>query len=140
MIGAIFGEQVGAVNGLGIWMILSKNLFRTDLVFGAILITAVLTLGLWLLVGVAERLTIPWYREARRASGPESSGRSTLRVASTGRSKSCPAQTTTTRDSNAQTGRSGATARARSAWRTLASRAIARGDQKAGIKAPGRPG
>jgi ABC-type nitrate/sulfonate/bicarbonate transport system permease component len=66
VIGAIFGEQVGAVNGLGIWMILSKNLFRTDLVFGAILITAVLTLCLWLLVGAAERLTIPWYREARR--------------------------------------------------------------------------
>ncbi len=67
VVGAIFGEQVGAVNGLGIWMILSKNLSRTDLVFGAILITAVLTLGLWLLVGVAERLAIPWYREARRA-------------------------------------------------------------------------
>jgi ABC-type nitrate/sulfonate/bicarbonate transport system permease component len=67
VIGAIFGEQVGAVNGLGIWIILSKNLFRTDLVFGAILVTAVLTLCLWLLVGVVERLTIPWYREARRA-------------------------------------------------------------------------
>jgi len=69
VVGAIFGEQVGAVNGLGIWIILSKNLFRTDLVFGAILVTAVLTLCLWLLVGVIERLTIPWYRESRRASG-----------------------------------------------------------------------
>ncbi len=67
VIGAIFGEQVGAVNGLGIWIILSKNLFRTDLVFGAILVTAVLTLVLWLLVGLAERLAIPWYRESRRA-------------------------------------------------------------------------
>ena len=56
------------MNGLGIWMMLSKHLFRPVLVFGAILITALLTLGLWLLVGVAERLTIPWYREARRAS------------------------------------------------------------------------
>jgi ABC-type nitrate/sulfonate/bicarbonate transport system permease component len=69
VVGAIFGEQVGAVNGLGIWMILSKNLFRTDLVFGAILITALLTLTLWLLVGLTERLTIPWYREARRLRG-----------------------------------------------------------------------
>jgi ABC-type nitrate/sulfonate/bicarbonate transport system permease component len=66
VIGAIFGEQVGAVNGLGIWIILSKNLFRTDLVFGAILVTASLTLALWLLVGLVERLTIPWYRESRR--------------------------------------------------------------------------
>ena len=67
VIGAIFGEQVGAVNGLGIWMILSKNLFRTDLVFGAILVTAGLTIALWLLVGLIERLTIPWYRESRQA-------------------------------------------------------------------------
>lgn len=69
VIGAIFGEQVGAVNGLGIWMILSKNLFRTDLVFGAILVTAILTLALWFVVGVVERLTIPWYRESRRTRG-----------------------------------------------------------------------
>jgi ABC-type nitrate/sulfonate/bicarbonate transport system permease component len=67
VIGAIFGEAVGAVDGLGIWIVLSKNLFRTDLVFAAILITATVTLVLWLLVGVAERLVIPWHREARRA-------------------------------------------------------------------------
>ena len=67
VIGAIFGEAVGAVDGLGIWIVLSKNLFRTDLVFGAILVTATLTLVLWLLVGLAERLTIPWYRAARLA-------------------------------------------------------------------------
>jgi ABC-type nitrate/sulfonate/bicarbonate transport system permease component len=67
VIGAIFGEQVGAVNGLGIWLILSKNLFRTDLVFGAILVTAGLTICLWLFVGLVERLTIPWYRESRHA-------------------------------------------------------------------------
>jgi ABC-type nitrate/sulfonate/bicarbonate transport system permease component len=65
VIGAIFGEAVGAVDGLGIWIVLSKNLFRTDLVFAAILVTATLTLALWLLVGLAERLVIPWHREAR---------------------------------------------------------------------------
>jgi ABC-type nitrate/sulfonate/bicarbonate transport system permease component len=67
VIGAIFGEAVGAVDGLGIWIVLSKNLFRTDLVFGAILVTAGLTLALWLMVGLVERVTIPWYREARLA-------------------------------------------------------------------------
>ena len=34
VIGAIFGEYVGATDGLGIWMRLSQNSFRTDLVFG----------------------------------------------------------------------------------------------------------
>ncbi len=67
VIGAIFGEAVGAVDGLGIWIVLSKNLFRTDLVFAAILVTAFLTIVLWVLVGVAERLVIPWHREARLA-------------------------------------------------------------------------
>ena len=69
VIGAIFGEAVGAIDGLGIWIVLSKNLFRTDLVFAAILVTAALTLGLWLLVGVAERVVIPWHRAARQARG-----------------------------------------------------------------------
>jgi ABC-type nitrate/sulfonate/bicarbonate transport system permease component len=67
VIGAIFGEAVGAIDGLGIWIVLSKNLFRTDLVFAAILVTAALTLGLWLLVGVVERLVIPWHRAGRLA-------------------------------------------------------------------------
>lgn len=67
VIAAIFGETVGAVDGLGIWIVLSKNLFRTDLVFGAILVTMALTLVLWVLVGVAERLVIPWHLDARRA-------------------------------------------------------------------------
>lgn len=66
VIGAIFAEYVGAYEGLGIWMQLSKNAFRTDLVFVAILITAVLSVGLFLLVGAVERLVIPWYRDARR--------------------------------------------------------------------------
>ncbi len=67
VVAAIFGEAVGAVDGLGIWIVLSKNLFRTDLVFGAILVTAVMTIALWLLVGLVERLVIPWHRAARTA-------------------------------------------------------------------------
>jgi len=67
VIAAIFGEAVGATDGLGIWMVLSKNLFRTDLVFAAILLTALLTLVLWGLVGLVEQLTIPWHRAARLA-------------------------------------------------------------------------
>jgi ABC-type nitrate/sulfonate/bicarbonate transport system permease component len=65
VIGAVFGEYVGAYEGLGIWMQLSKNAFRTDLVFVAILITGALSVGLFLVVGALERLVIPWYRESR---------------------------------------------------------------------------
>jgi ABC-type nitrate/sulfonate/bicarbonate transport system permease component len=66
VVGAIFGEYVGAVEGLGIWMQVSQNAFRTDLVFAAVLITAGLSIALFLVVGAVERVAIPWSR-ARRA-------------------------------------------------------------------------
>jgi ABC-type nitrate/sulfonate/bicarbonate transport system permease component len=67
VIGAVFGEYVGAYEGLGIWMQLSQNAFRTDLVFGAILLSAILSVALFGLVRVAERLVIPWYGASRAA-------------------------------------------------------------------------
>ena len=66
VIGAIFGEYVGATEGLGIWMKLSQNSFRTDLVFGAILLTAVVSVALYLAVGAVERVVVPWSPSARR--------------------------------------------------------------------------
>ena len=68
-IGAVFAEYVGADEGLGIWMQTAKNAYRTDLVFVAIGITALLSLGLFALVGLAERLVIPWERARRRDGG-----------------------------------------------------------------------
>jgi ABC-type nitrate/sulfonate/bicarbonate transport system permease component len=65
VIGAVFGEYVGAYEGLGIWMQLSQNAFRTDLVFGAILLCGILSVTLFWLVRFAERLVIPWYGASR---------------------------------------------------------------------------
>jgi ABC-type nitrate/sulfonate/bicarbonate transport system permease component len=70
VIGAVFGEYVGAREGLGIWMQLSQNAFRTDLVFGAIVITALVSLALYALVGIAERWLVPWAPRVRKA-GPQ---------------------------------------------------------------------
>src|SRR5919198_136438 len=66
VIGAVFGEYVGATDGLGIWMQLSQNAFRTDLVFAAILLSALISISLHGLVVVAERLLIPWHAASRR--------------------------------------------------------------------------
>lgn len=60
VIGAVFGEYVGAREGLGIWMQLSQNAFRTDLVFAAVIVTSALSLALYALVGLARRAAIPW--------------------------------------------------------------------------------
>jgi ABC-type nitrate/sulfonate/bicarbonate transport system permease component len=67
VIAAVIAEYVGATEGLGIWMVLSQRSFRTDLVFGAILLTAALSIALFALVVVAERAFIPWYRASRGA-------------------------------------------------------------------------
>jgi ABC-type nitrate/sulfonate/bicarbonate transport system permease component len=66
VIGAVFGEYVGAREGLGIWMQLSQNAFRTDLVFAAIVVTSALSLLLYWLVGLARRVVIPWAPGVRR--------------------------------------------------------------------------
>jgi ABC-type nitrate/sulfonate/bicarbonate transport system permease component len=52
-------------------MQLSQRSFRTDLVFAAILLTAVLSVGLYALVVAAERAAIPWWRASRAPRPPE---------------------------------------------------------------------
>ena len=65
VIGAVYGEYVGAFDGLGIWMRTSANLFRTDLVFGAVAIVVVISVALFLLIVALEAVTIPWHTAAR---------------------------------------------------------------------------
>ena len=65
--GAIFAEYVGADAGLGIFMSLQKNSFRTDLVLAAVIVTAVLSLSLFLLTYLAQRLIIPWHSKEKRS-------------------------------------------------------------------------
>jgi ABC-type nitrate/sulfonate/bicarbonate transport system permease component len=65
VVAAVIGEYVGATEGLGIWMQLSQRSFRTDLVFAAILLTAVLSIALYATVAGIERAVIPWWRASR---------------------------------------------------------------------------
>lgn len=64
-VSAIFAEYVGAEQGLGVYMQESKNAFRTELVFGAILVTTLLTLALFVIVALLERLAMPWRRPSQ---------------------------------------------------------------------------
>jgi ABC-type nitrate/sulfonate/bicarbonate transport system permease component len=78
VIGAIFGEYVGATEGLGIWMKLSQNSFRTDLVFAAILLTAIVSVALYVTVGLFERWLVPWSSPAGRAEASGSPSRGAM--------------------------------------------------------------
>ncbi|MGJ0203053.1 ABC transporter permease [Leucobacter sp. gxy201] len=68
VVGAIFAEYAGAVSGLGVYMLTMKNVFRTDLVLAAVVVSTVLTLGLYGTVALIERLCVPWLRIERRGA------------------------------------------------------------------------
>lgn len=65
VVGAIFAEYAGASAGLGIYMSQQKNSFRTDLVLAAVVVTAVISVTLFLLTYLVERLVAPWAMERR---------------------------------------------------------------------------
>jgi ABC-type nitrate/sulfonate/bicarbonate transport system permease component len=66
VVGAIFAEYVGAREGLGIYMSMQKNAFRTDLVLATVAVTAVLSIALYLITFLIERLVISWSFKERR--------------------------------------------------------------------------
>ena len=59
-VAAIFAEYVGSTQGLGYYMKTAGAYFNTDLVFGAVIVTALLTLILFALVSALERAVIRW--------------------------------------------------------------------------------
>jgi ABC-type nitrate/sulfonate/bicarbonate transport system permease component len=67
VVGAIFAEYVGAFKGLGIYMLLQKNSFRTDLVLAAVLVVSALSISLFLLTYLLQRIAIPWHAKAKKA-------------------------------------------------------------------------
>ena len=61
VIGAIFAEYVGATAGLGFYMELKQHSFSTTGVMATIVVTALLSIALFLLTSFIERLLLPWY-------------------------------------------------------------------------------
>jgi ABC-type nitrate/sulfonate/bicarbonate transport system permease component len=62
--GAIFGEYVGAYQGLGIYMETSTNSHAIVQVFAAILVSAILSLLLFGFVSLIEWIVLPWRYDA----------------------------------------------------------------------------
>ena len=70
VIGAVIGEWVGSSEGLGYLMIRSKPQFLTERVFAAIAILSAVGVGLFALVGMVERLALPWLHGSRGSRAP----------------------------------------------------------------------
>ncbi len=60
IMGAVIGEWLGGSKGLGVFMTRAHKSFLADRVFAAILIVSILSIAIFLLVGVAARLAMPW--------------------------------------------------------------------------------
>ncbi len=69
VIGAVFAEWVGASAGLGYLILLLNNQVATTEMFAVIVVLAAIGIGLFLVVSLIERLTLPWYYETRRDEG-----------------------------------------------------------------------
>jgi ABC-type nitrate/sulfonate/bicarbonate transport system permease component len=67
-VAAIFAEYVGATQGLGYYMSTANQYFNTDLVFGAVIASALLTLALFGIVAALERAVIRWRPPAAETS------------------------------------------------------------------------
>lgn len=65
VLGAVFGEWVGAKGGLGYLLLLKNRALNTDEVFAIIFVMGALGVGFFGLIALIERLTIPWYHRTR---------------------------------------------------------------------------
>ena len=65
VIGAIVGEFIGGSKGIGYLIVVSTSNLKTDLVFAALAMLTVAGYILFALIGLLERLTIPWSASER---------------------------------------------------------------------------
>jgi len=61
LVGAIVGEFVSSQKGLGYVILTAQGMFDTVRVFAAVTILALLGMGLFWVLSVAERVLIPWH-------------------------------------------------------------------------------
>jgi NitT/TauT family transport system permease protein len=60
IIGAVIGEFVASDRGLGYLILISSSQLQTDVAFVAIVTLAICGMGLFYLVGLLEKLVLPW--------------------------------------------------------------------------------
>ncbi len=65
VLGAVFGEWVGANSGLGYQILVYNNELSTADMFAVIVVLSLIGIALFTIVAAAERITLPWYYAAR---------------------------------------------------------------------------
>lgn len=65
VVGAVVGEWMGADSGLGYLLVYANTLLDSTLLFAALFLLIILGVVLFILVGIAERLILPWNQDAQ---------------------------------------------------------------------------
>jgi ABC-type nitrate/sulfonate/bicarbonate transport system permease component len=69
VIGAVIAEWMGASSGLGLFITRSQRAFRTDQIFMAVVLIALVSIALFVSVQLLARLAMPWRHAGAKASG-----------------------------------------------------------------------
>ena len=60
IMGAVIGEWLGGDKGLGVYMTRARSAYALDKMFASIVIIVVISMGIFLLVSLMEKLFTPW--------------------------------------------------------------------------------
>lgn len=66
VIGAVFGEWVGSSDGLGYLILTYNNQLATTYMFATVVALSLIGIVLFFLIVAIERVSLPWYHDARR--------------------------------------------------------------------------
>jgi ABC-type nitrate/sulfonate/bicarbonate transport system permease component len=70
---AAISESIGATSGLGLYIARSQRGFRYDQVFGGVLVVTTLSIGLFSMVYLLDRILCPWRHVAEQTSSAPTS-------------------------------------------------------------------
>jgi ABC-type nitrate/sulfonate/bicarbonate transport system permease component len=69
IVSAVIAEWLGGMSGLGVYMTRVRKSFSYDKMFASILVISALSLGLMRLIGLLERVCLPWKQIERKEHG-----------------------------------------------------------------------
>lgn len=63
IMGAVIGEWLGGDKGLGVYMTRARSSYALDKMFAAILVIVLISMAIFYIIGVVEKICTPWNRE-----------------------------------------------------------------------------
>lgn len=72
IMGAVIGEWLGGDKGLGVYMTRARSTYALDKMFAAIIMIVLLSMIIFFIIGVIEKIVTPWNRNINRGKDEKS--------------------------------------------------------------------